>query len=67
MTPSELADLVKRLASDEKAYSKFFAFKEKPIPSHFVKVASMSYTHPSALCRLCEFYLENKKKNGIKK
>ena len=56
MKPSELAQLVLTLADDEKAYNNYFAFKEKPIAPHFVKMASMSYTHPNALCRLCDYY-----------
>lgn len=56
MKPAELANLVLKLAGDEKAYNEYFDFKQKPIAPHFVEMASMSYTHPKALCRLCDYY-----------
>ena len=61
MSPAELAKLVNSLAADEVAYNKYFEFKKKPIPPHFVEMASMSYSHPNALCRLCDYYRENSK------
>ena len=63
--PSELAKLVLKLASDEKAYNKYFEFKKLPIAPHFVDIASMSYSHPNALCRLCEYYTKNYQWNLI--
>lgn len=56
MSPPDLAKLVYSVAKDEALYNKSFAFKKEPIPEHFVKMASMSYSHPNALCRLCDHY-----------
>jgi hypothetical protein len=58
MSPSELAKLIKELAADESKYNRYFEFKSKPMPEHFERVASMSYTHPNALCRLCDYYVK---------
>jgi hypothetical protein len=58
MSAEALAELVIRLAADEQEYNKYFAFKEQPIPPHFVAMASKSYSHPNALCRICEYYRE---------
>jgi hypothetical protein len=58
MTPAELARLINELASDEDKYNKYFEFKSKPMPDHFINIASMSYTHPNALCRLCDYYVK---------
>ena len=61
MTPKELADLLRRLSSDEKEYNRYLAFKDRPLPKSFEDVALMSYTHPNILCRLCTYALEKKK------
>jgi hypothetical protein len=59
LSPKELADKLNGLAGDEKAYNKYFEFKEKALPQHFEEVALMSYTHPNVLCRMCHYALEN--------
>lgn len=58
MTPNSLAELVNKIAANEVEYNKFFEFKSLPIPPHFVEMASMSYSHPNALCRICDYYAE---------
>jgi|MDTB01.2.fsa_nt_gb hypothetical protein len=60
MSPRELADLLKRLSSDEGEYNRYFAFKDRALPKSFEDVALMSYTHPNILCRLCTYALEKK-------
>ena len=56
MSAAELADLVKAIAGDETRYNSYFEFKKKGIPNHFRDIAEMSYTHPNALCRICDYY-----------
>ena len=60
MSPKQLADLLKRLSSNEEEYDRYFAFKNKPLPKSFEDIALMSYTHPNILCRLCNYALEKK-------
>lgn len=58
LKPAALAELVIKLASNEEEYNKYFAFKHLPIAPHFIDMASMSYSHPNALCRMCEYYAD---------
>jgi hypothetical protein len=62
MTPTELAALIRKLATDEGEYNKYLEYKKRPLSEEFLQITSMSYTHPNVLCRLCEYGLEHKKK-----
>ena len=61
LSPTELSRLLLRLKDDEAEYSRYLAFKRRPLPEGFVDVAMKSYTHPNVLCRLCEFSVTFKK------
>ena len=68
MTPEELAKLIIKSGTDEIQYAKYFEFKKRGIPEHFRKITEMSYSHPNALCRICDLYLRhshNKSKNAL--
>lgn len=60
MTPEELADMLKRLSTNENQYNKYLEFKSRPMSSSFVEIAHDSYTHPNVLCRLCDYALRRK-------
>jgi hypothetical protein len=49
--PRELADELLRLASDERAYKEYLAWKTKPFSERFQRLVDLKRTH--ALCRLC--------------
>ena len=51
MSAVELAELLNKLAKDEMAYNKYFAYKTRPLAPHFEQMALRSYTHPNVLCR----------------
>jgi hypothetical protein len=38
-------------------YAKFFSFQHRPLSASFSQIALMSYTHPTVLCRLCDYAL----------
>ncbi len=57
MSAADLANLVQAVANDESLYNSYFEFKKKGIPNHFRDIAEMSYTHPNALCRICDYYI----------
>jgi hypothetical protein len=59
LSPKALAALLLDLASDESKYNAYFNFKNEPLKSSFVRIANQSYCHPSALCRLCQYYDEH--------
>ena len=56
LTPVQLAELLKRVATDETEYNHYLAFKKDPLPSSFEEIALLSYVHPNVLCRLCDYY-----------
>jgi alpha-1,3-fucosyltransferase 10 len=60
LEPEELANTLQRLSTDEAAYNKYMAFKQRPLPESFQQIAMMSYTHPNVLCRLCDYALETR-------
>ena len=59
MQPKELSELVLKVAADEQEYNRYFDYKKLPIPKHFSDMASMAYSHPNAICRICDYYLEH--------
>jgi hypothetical protein len=50
--PRELADELLRLASDERAYQEFLAWKTQPLNEHFIQLVDYRRIHP--LCQLCQ-------------
>lgn len=62
LTPKQLADKIYFLANNELEYNKYFSFKQATkLSKEFENIALMSYVHPNALCRLCNYYYDKKK------
>jgi Glycosyltransferase family 10 (fucosyltransferase) C-term len=64
MTAEELGALLNRLSQNEEEYNKHMSFKQEPLTEAFLNVTSMSYGHPSVLCRLCDFADSYRKIHG---
>lgn len=62
LNPRELANVIKKLLNSEEEYNKYFAFKQRPIVKHFEDIIEMSYVHPNAVKRLCDYAFEHKRK-----
>lgn len=55
LSPKQLAELLKKIAADEREYNQYLAFKKDPLPTSFEEIALLSYVHPNVLCRLCDY------------
>ena len=55
LSAAELGKLIVQLSQDERAYNKYFEFKQRPMSKDFESIALMSYIHPNVLCRLCNY------------
>ena len=65
ISAKDLAAMLQNIGRSEELYNKYFAFKKKPLPESFKRIASMSYSHPNVLCRLCDYALSAKRTRGI--
>lgn len=54
LSPKQLADLLKSLATDSKAYAAYMAFKQRPLSASFLQISNMSYVHPNVVSRICD-------------
>jgi hypothetical protein len=64
LSPKELADLMKKISSNEQQYNSYFSFKQRPITSSFYEIGNMSYVHPNVVKRICDFSFDYKKKSS---
>lgn len=62
MTAKALADKLLATSGDPASYAAYFAYKKRPVPDNFNRLALNSFTHPNVLCRLCEYI--HAKKHG---
>jgi hypothetical protein len=63
LTPRELADLMMKIAKDEKLYDSYFQWKEKKVlPKEFHEIGEMSYCHPNVVRRICDYAFEQQEK-----
>ena len=68
MTPKELAEHLKLLGKDKKAYEKYLEFKNSNkdyISKNFLDAAFRSYVHPLVGCRLCDYHLRMSKQRKL--
>ena len=60
MSAKDLASTLQMYINNPKKYQEFFAFKERPIPSHFVSMTEMSYVHPNVVRRICDYAIQQR-------
>ena len=63
MTPIQLAALLNRLSGNKEEYEEYMSFKRLPLSESFANITVMSYAHPTVLCRLCDYAVEQREKS----
>ena len=62
MTPKQLAEHLTLINLNTTMYNSYLAYKNRPVPENFDRIALNSFSHPNVLCRLCEW--ANSKRHG---
>ena len=53
MNPTQLANKIKEIMSNEELYNNYLTFKTQSISNRFNDIILQSYIHPNLMCRLC--------------